>query len=149
MNKVKADVDFSFDIVPASWPVCFVPGCPMAETCLNHLVGLHIPGGRTWGPAIYPTALHDGHCGQYKRIRKIHAAWGFDTLFVDVKQRDASPLRSAIKDYLGGNGTYYRYHNGERLLTPEQQDHILGLFRQRGYTDNLRFDSYRDVYDFS
>ena len=78
-----------------------------------------------------------------------HAAWGFDTLFVDVKQRDASPLRSAIKDYLGGNGTYYRYHNGERLLTPEQQDHILGLFRQRGYTDNLRFDGYRDVYDFS
>lgn len=70
MNKVKADVDFSLGIVPASWPVCFVPGCPMAETCLNHLVGLHIPGGRTWGPAFYPTALHDGQCGQYKKIRK-------------------------------------------------------------------------------
>ena len=43
MNKVKADVDFSFGIVPASWPVCFVPGCLMTETCLNHLVAFTFP----------------------------------------------------------------------------------------------------------
>lgn len=141
--------DFNFDLVPASWPVCFVADCPLADSCLHHLVALHLPEELTWGPAVYPTALHDGRCSHYKEIRKIRAAWGFDTLFADVKQRDATPLRTAIKDYLGGNGTYYRYNNGERLLSPKQQDHILALFRQRGYTDNLRFDGYRDVYDFS
>ena len=50
--------------------------------------------------------------------------------------------------YLGGNTTYYRYHNGERLLTPEQQEWIINLFRRHGYTDELRFDEYRDLYDF-
>ncbi len=141
--------DFTYDLVPASWPVCFVANCPLAESCLSHLAGLHLPDDLTIGPAIYPTALRDGKCGHYKKIRKIQAAWGFDTLFTDVKQRDAAPLRSAIKNYLGGNGTYYRYHNGERLLTPEQQEHILALFRQCGYSENLRFDGYREVYDFS
>lgn len=141
--------DFTYDLVPASWPVCFVDNCPLAESCLSHLAGLHLPDDLTIGPAIYPTALRDGKCGHYKKIRKIQAAWGFDTLFTDVKQRDAAPLRSAIKNYLGGNGTYYRYHNGERLLTPEQQEHILALFRQCGYSENLHFDGYREVYDFS
>lgn len=141
--------DFTYDLVPASWPVCFVANCPLADSCLNHLAGLHLPDNLTIGPAIYPTALRDGKCGHYKKIRKIQAAWGFDTLFTDVKQRDAAPLRSAIKNYLGGNGTYYRYHNGERLLTPEQQEHILALFRQCGYSENLHFDGYREVYDFS
>lgn len=141
--------DFTYDLVPASWPVCFVANCPLADSCLNHLAGLHLPDDLTIGPAIYPTALRDGKCGHYKKIRKIQAAWGFDTLFTDVKQRDAAPLRSAIKNYLGGNGTYYRYHNGERLLTPEQQEHILALFRQCGYSENLHFDGYREVYDFS
>lgn len=141
--------DFTYDLVPASWPVCFVANCPLAESCLSHLAGLHLPDDLTIGPAIYPTTLRDGKCGHYKKIRKIQAAWGFDTLFTDVKQRDAAPLRSAIKNYLGGNGTYYRYHNGERLLTPEQQEHILALFRQCGYSENLHFDGYREVYDFS
>ena len=141
--------DFTYDLVPASWPVCFVANCPLAESCLSHLAGLHLPDDLTIGPAIYPTALRDGKCGHYKKIRKIQAAWGFDTLFTDVKQRDAAPLRSAIKNYLGGSGTYYRYHNGERLLTPEQQEHILALFRQCGYSENLHFDGYREVYDFS
>ena len=141
--------DFTYDLVPASWPVCFVANCPLAESCLSHLAGLHLPDDLTIGPAIYPTALRDGKCGHYKKIRKIQAAWGFDTLFTDVKQRDAAPLRSAIKNYLGGNGTYYRYHNDERLLTPEQQEHILALFRQCGYSENLHFDGYREVYDFS
>jgi hypothetical protein len=50
--------------------------------------------------------------------------------------------------YLGGNGTYYRYDHGERLLTPEQQDWIINLFKQYGYTDNLEFDGDKEVYDW-
>ena len=84
--------DFTYDLVPASWPVCFVANCPLAESCLSHLAGLHLPDDLTIGPAIYPTALRDGKCGHYKKIRQIQAAWGFDTLFSDVKQRVYFPL---------------------------------------------------------
>lgn len=49
----------------------------------------------------------------------------------------------------GGNTTYYRFHHGERLLTPEQQKWIINLFRRHGYTEELHFDGYRNVYDFT
>lgn len=65
------------------------------------------------------------------------------------EEKDDTPLRDRIKAYLGGNTTYYRYHHGERLLTPEQQQWILDLFHRHGYTDGLHFDEYRDLYDFS
>jgi hypothetical protein len=50
---------------------------------------------------------------------------------------------------LGSHTSYYRYHRGEKLLTPEQQQWILDLFAQYGYTNELHFDSYRDMIDFS
>ena len=79
----------------------------------------------------------------------IHAAWGFNSLFEDVKHADYTPLRETIKNYLGSHTSYYRYHRGEKLLTPEQQQWILDLFAQYGYTNELHFDSYRDMIDFS
>ena len=32
---------------------------------------------------------------------------------------------------------------------PEQQQWILDLFRELGYTDDLAFDGYKDIYDFT
>lgn len=140
--------NIDYNSIPPSYPLCFHGTCPLAATCLRHLAGEHLPADAVWGPAVYPTALKDGQCKMYHKTRVIHAAYGFDTLFHDVKKRDDTPLRDSLKSYLGGHGTYYRYNRGERLLTPEQQAAILDLFRSYGYTENLAFDHYRDVYDF-
>lgn len=139
--------DFSYDMLPPSWIFCFLDGCPKADECVLHLSGRHIPEGKVWGRAVFPTALKENGCERFKPIRKIRAAYGFDTLFAEVKRKDDKPLRDAMKHYLGSHGAYYRYHNGERLLTPEQQQWILDLFRSYGYTEGLSFDHYRDVFD--
>lgn len=144
--------DFTYDMLPPSWLFCFLDGCSKAEQCVLHLSSTVIPDDRTVGYAVLPTALHlfqrdGGSCKYFKPIRKIHAAYGFNTIFKDVKRKDDSPIRERIKAYLGGHGTYYRYHNGKRLLTPEQQQWIIDLFHSYGYTENLVFDHYRDVYD--
>lgn len=137
------------DQIPTSFARCFQSDCPRADSCMRFLAGQHIPAGKTKGEAIYPTARTGGDCKHYKQTRVIRAAYGFGALFAEVKQKDNTPLRSAIKKHLGGNTTYYRYHHGEKLLTPEQQEWIINLFRRRGYTEELRFDGYRDVYDFT
>ena len=137
------------DQIPTSFARCFQSDCPLADTCMRFLAGQYIPDRQTKGEAIYPTARRDGDCKHYKQTRVIHAAYGFGALFAEVKKKDDTPLRDRIKAYLGGNTTYYRYHHGERLLTPEQQEWIIRLFRRHGYTDELHFDGYRDVYDFT
>ena len=146
---MEPHTDFNYNLVTPTWPVCFIVDCPLAADCINHLAGEHIPTDMLFGPAVYPTALKNGKCSKYKKIRIMHGAWGFNNIFAEVKQKDDTPLRNAIKEFLGGNGTYYRYHNGEKLLTPEQQEWIINLFRSHGYTDNLVFDHYKDAYDFS
>ena len=50
--------------------------------------------------------------------------------------------------YLGSGGTFYRYRNGERLLMPEQQEWIKNMFTRYGYTDEIEFDGYKEVYRF-
>ena len=134
--------------IPSSYIRCFQGDCPKADSCARLLAGKHLPEGQTTGPAVYPSARQGDSCAYYKPTRVIHAAYGFRALFAEVKKKDDTLLRNRIKAYLGGSSAYYRYHHGERLLTPEQQEQITAFFRQRGYTDELRFDGYRDVYDF-
>ena len=46
-----------------------------------------------------------------------HLAPGFQLYFLSDCPRHEDCLR-----YLAGQGTYYRYHHGEKKLTPEQQE---------------------------
>ena len=70
-------------------------------------------------------------------------------MFARVKSRDdIYTMRRELTDYLGSKGTYYRYKYGEKPLSPEQQQWILRLFAQHGYTEGLEFDEYIDGYDF-
>ena len=76
--------NFSFDLVPACWAVCFINECPMVDRCLRHLAGLHMPKDTRFGLAVYPTALVGGQCSEFKQIRIVHAAYGFKALFTEV-----------------------------------------------------------------
>ncbi|MBR1547784.1 MAG: hypothetical protein IJ637_03555 [Prevotella sp.] len=67
-------------------------------------------------------------------------AWGFSHLFDNVRHCDYRALRQAVTNYLGSTGTYHRYHRGERLLTPEQQQAIQHIFQSYGYTEPCRYD---------
>lgn len=145
----KLNIPFDFSLVPPSWELCFCDGCPQHEQCLRYQAGQYVPNGLTWGPAVYPSAYRSGPCRHFKQIRTIRAAYGFDPLFREVKHKDYTPLRDRMKAYLGGHGTYYRYNRGERMLTPEQQEWILALFRRYGYDGDLHFEHYADVLDFS
>lgn len=145
INGVFVDIDH----VAPSWRFCFCEGCPQHGDCLRFQTGLLVPDSMTCGSAIFPSAFRNGSCRHFKQIRIIHAAYGFSPLFREVKQKDFTMLRTQMKKYLGGHGTYYRYNRGERLLTPEQQEWILQLFARHGYTENMGFEHYRDVLDFS
>lgn len=140
-------IPLNFNEIPLSWRFCFCDGCPKHQDCLRYQSGLHVKV--TQGFAIFPPAYQQGDCPHFKRIRVIRAAYGFRSLFSEIKEKDGSELRRKIKYYLGGHGTYYRYNSGEKLLTPEQQQWILNLFAKRGYTEGLSFDHYREMLDFS
>ncbi len=145
---MKTDLPLTLEQIPYTFSRCFQSDCPQADTCAHFLASKFIIKGQVSGPAIYPTSRLNGTCVCYKQTGIIHAAYGFKALFTEIKKKDEKPIRDRIKKYLGGNTAYYRYHHGKRLLSPDQQEWILALFRQHGYTEELHFDGYRDIYDF-
>ena len=77
-------------------------------------------------------------------------ARGFVGIYKQLKSRDARhDIRMALTDYLGSKGAYYRYRDGERLLTPAQQQWILNLLARYHVTEGVRFDEYIDTYDLT
>lgn len=135
--------------IPRGWLYCFNSGCTVCSECVRYRSAESIESTRTSGMAVYPTATAGGrHCTYFKRLRTIRSAWGFGRMFADVKAADAPRLRAIMKERLGGNGMYYRYHHGLRRLNPEQQEWIKALFRRHGYGD-AEFDHYREEVDFT
>lgn len=136
------NIPFNFDSVPPTWEICFNERCPRRETCMRYFVGQNLPTDKSAGPAIYPNALQKDRCEYFVERQVIRAAWGFRKLFLNVKRIDDTPIRREIQQYLGSRPTYYRYMNGQRTLTPEQQAGIIAIFRAYGYTEELNFDNY-------
>lgn len=134
--------------IPHNWIYCFNTDCKRREECIRYRATVALGESRTWGNAIFPNALRsDGVCAHFKQLRIVRMAWGFSRLFKDVKLCDAPTLRSLMREYLGGCSTYYRYHHGERQLSPEQQEWIKQLFSQYGYED-IEFDCSEEALDF-
>lgn len=138
-----------FRNIPRGYQVCFNKECPKKGGCLRFLAGSNLSEDRDWGPAIYPNmkTSEDG-CRLYATGQPTRMAWGFNTLFEDVKSKHERGLRMAMQQYLSGTSNYYRYHHGERLLNAEQQEWIIKLFQRNGYTAHLKFDHYAEMFDF-
>ena len=135
--------------IPLSYSRCFQNDCPQAEACLHFQAGKCLNPNAYEGIAIFPNARTTNGCKCFHPIRPIKVAWGFTTLFADVKAKDEKHLRNLIKAYLGNHTAYYRYHQGQRKLTIVQQNWILDLFRKWGYNEPLAFDHYEESFDFT
>ncbi len=146
---MEENITFDFRNVPRTYQLCFLEDCPRKEVCLRHMAGQFLPEDRNFGQAIYPNMKRgEKGCRLFATGETKVMAYGFKRLFANVLSRHEHGLRTAMKQYLGGHGSYYRYHNGEKLLGPEQQEWIIQLFRRTGYNEGLEFDHYVQLYDF-
>lgn len=148
MTLKLSDENFVNSIVPSGMAYCFNEACPKANSCFRHIAAKFKKPSMKMGNAIFPDALQDGKCNYFMRPRIINAAWGFDTLYNEVKQQDIANMRCEVMRLLGGKTSYYRYHRGEKLITPELQESVNALFEARGY-GKPSFKHFKETIDFT
>ena len=77
---------FNYDSVPLNYLHCLNPDCARSESCLRHLVTLHVPQSVksivTVNPANYP--MDAGQCPYFRSTVKLRYAWGISTLFDNI-----------------------------------------------------------------
>lgn len=122
-------------LITPNWAYCFNKECEHADSCFRFLSAKFKPEAVECGMAVYPGACREGKCRHYLQARTANMAWGFSMLYKNVKASDLKSLRELTKELLGGKTSYYRYHRGEKKLTPEQQDSVRRLFTKHGYSD--------------
>lgn len=129
--------------VPKSFARCFLEQCGRKAECLHYQYYQLCSDKPVVAEAVCPEAVSGGECRCYVPVRVVREAWGFSTLFRDVRAADAPKLRRAMKTLVGSNSQYYRYKLGQLKLTPAQQAEIRRLFADYGY-DGVEFEHYSD-----
>lgn len=141
---------FNYDSVPFNYMHCLNSACARSESCLRHLVALHVPQKVkrivAVNPANYPANAH--HCPYFRSCVKARYAWGISSLFDNVPYKKAIFLKREILEIFPKT-TYYRILHKERALSPKEQAQIAGLFAQAGVAEPLMFDCYTEEYDWS
>lgn len=141
---------FDYTKIPQGYAYCFNRECPLHAHCMHYLAGQHAPAGRLVGPAVYPWALHDGQCELYRECHPVRMAWGFGRLYAHLPRHLVSAARASVQRYFSlGASTYYRYHHGERKLTPRQQEEVIAIVMGFGSREEPSFDHYAMEYDLT
>ena len=142
--------NFDYQAVPCGFTHCFNNQCPKGEKCLHCLVAMHSTNQYPTLSVVNPNCIPEdaNACSFYKPVRKIRVAWGVKHLLDNVPHKDAEVLKSQMLGYFG-RGMYYRFYRKEKYLSPEQQEYIRRIFRQKGIIEEPAFDSYTEEYNGS
>ena len=130
--------------------VCHEQQCTLHEHCLRWQVGQHVPSSACTYSCVNPNYQHvaTSDCPMYRKDEKVRFAKGMKNMFNDDMPKS---VQDAVKYGVinKSNRTYYyEYKNGSRLIPPALQEHIRQLFRDKGWTAKVDFDSYVDDYNW-
>ena len=148
-DKQKID----FNLIPQWWAICLKGDCPQAQNCLRRIAFDNMPKGTNAWKCLMAEAMvpveADGRCKFYAKNELVKFAYGFDEMMKKVNSRDGRfGIRMDLTSYFGSKGTYYRSKHGERQLSPADQQKVLSVFAQYGFSgDDYRFDRYEDGYE--
>ena len=117
-------------VTKGQWHYCFHTACPQASTCFRQISTKYIPKDSVVGNAIFPTAYKSNGCRFYVTPTISTLSWGFSRLFDNVPHKSVMQLRNDMKRYFRGSSNYYKYHRGEKKLTPMQQADIAQMFKK-------------------
>ncbi|WP_071144854.1 DUF6078 family protein [Bacteroides ihuae] len=141
--------NFDYNSVPYGYAHCFNHQCPKADSCMRHFAALHatfdVPYISIVNPACIPADT--SACSYFHLFKRIRVAWGISHLLDNVLYKDAYVLKKQMLAHFGKN-LYYRFYRKERHINPSEQAFIHQLLLQKGITEEPRFDSYTEEYDW-
>ena len=149
-NEVMTEKEIFRKEAENGYTVCFAEQCPMKEQCLRYLVGQQMPETRSSYHCVNPRYQDVGteRCSLFRSSKKVKFAKGMMHIFnADMPARVKPFVRLSL---IGKHCRtyYYEYRNGTRLISPDVQEEVRGLFREAGWNEEVHFDSYIEDYEW-
>lgn len=125
-----------FPFAPKDFARCLNATCPRSQNCLRRTAALQDTDEHLFlkvvNPLRYPKEGEE--CELFRSTDKVRMAWGVTHLLDNVPYKEGSLLRNMIINHLG-RSQYYRCFRKERPFSPQDQQTIRLLFRQRGISE--------------
>lgn len=134
---------------PETFPLCVVADCPVADKCLRRQALLQMDGPRRdIITAINPLDLTPGdECPHFRSAEPIRLAYGFRGALSAIPHGNVGLIRTEIsKNFCQRN--YYHLRNGERSMTPYEQELVAKILERHGAPAPVCFDRYVDDYQW-
>lgn len=132
-------------LITDQWAYCFNSQCPLASQCFRQISMQYKDADLHQGYAIYPDAIHNGDCHYFVRLKMVKTAWGMNNMLKQVEYGKIGEVRQLLINYLGSFSTFYRYNRGDKHLSSQQQQAIVGILKDNGCS-YVTFDHYEDEY---
>ena len=129
--------------VPTDYALCLNRKCPLASSCLRQLVEQCVTNTSEFWTIVSPKriASQQGDCAYYRSSVKVQFAKGFVDILGNLQNKQTKYVIARLIN-LFSRRTYYRIRKGERLLSPDEQQKVLAIFKEYGANGSLEFDSY-------
>lgn len=141
--------------IPPGYAHCFVgmDNCPKAGSCLRAIAARLLTESKEPQPATIVTvnALHLAQlpartvCPLYRSNEPLRYAKGMTHLFDELPLKQAVVVRPRIVNCFSCESYFYLSRKGERLISPEEQQKIVKVFRKAGPEFIPKFDDYQDT----
>ena len=134
--------------MPKNFGICHITECPLAETCLRHIVYPIVAAQKepfigTINPTWY--SAQNGKCRFYLKNEKVRRARGFMQILRAIPAEHMGSFRTSAMTQMGYK-RYYQARRGEILLTPAEEKLIIRLAQRFGVQLTDYFDTYEEVY---
>lgn len=142
----------SLQDVPVGYEYCFAGEgkCPKASSCLRAMAARLLSQSKKAQPKsvcvvnpCYVDRLSDlSACDCYRSSEPLHYARGMMHLFDEVPAKQLTVVRRRVIGCFSCERYFYHCRKGDRLISPEVQQRIAGIFKDAGIKAKPKFDSY-------
>ena len=139
--------ELAFSDVPNNFLWCINRQCSKAETCLRQLAERLSPEELISCSAINPKHLakFKNECPYFCSNKQVRYARGFLGILENLTAKQTHFFINRVISN-SSRRTYYRVRNGERALSPAEQQNIINILKECGVTFSIEFDSYFEDY---
>ena len=129
--------------------LCYNATCPRKDHCLHWLVGQWASDDTLYATVVNPYRkdVVAGTCTDYCSNAKVKMARGMLNFYENIPEGKAKAIRSDLIATFNKT-LYFKWRNGEKPITPEQQAQIASICRANGWTEPPVYDAYYEEYQF-
>ena len=122
--------------------VCFREECPLHESCLRYDCGEYVDRQYYFVEAVNPKypKVTTSECPVYRKNETLMMKTGLTQFYKKMTGEQERAIRAKLISHYNRK-VYYWLRNGEKTITPEDQQFIEDVCRQHGYNGPFVYDS--------